>query len=70
MKIVKVGGVIVYDNTLWGGYVALPEEAVPESKRGFTQLTIEFNNFITADPCVEIVHASVGDGMLICKRIR
>ena len=69
MKLVKVGGIVIYDNTLWGGYVALPEEAVPEKKRAWRQATIEFNKSITADPCVEISHASVGDGILICRRI-
>ncbi|GMY36245.1 probable caffeoyl-CoA O-methyltransferase At4g26220 isoform X2 [Fagus crenata] len=69
MKLVKVGGIVIYDNTLWGGYVALPEEAVPEKKRAWRQATIEFNKSITADPCVEISHASVGDGVLICRRI-
>ena len=69
MKLVKVGGIIIYDNTLWGGYVALPEEDVPEKKRAGRQSTIEFNNSISADPRVEISHASVGDGVLICRRI-
>uniref|UniRef100_A0A2N9J7P8 Caffeoyl-CoA O-methyltransferase n=1 Tax=Fagus sylvatica TaxID=28930 RepID=A0A2N9J7P8_FAGSY len=69
MKLVKVGGIVVYDNTLWGGYVALPEEVVPEKKRALRQATIEFNNSTSADPRVEISHASVGDGILICRRI-
>ncbi|KAE7998596.1 hypothetical protein FH972_003127 [Carpinus fangiana] len=69
MKLIKVGGMVIYDNTLWGGYVALPEEAVPESKRAWRKSTMEFNNSIAADPRVEISHASIGDGMLICRRI-
>ena len=69
MRLVKVGGIIIYDNTLWGGYVALPEEDVPEKKRAGRQSTIEFSNSISADPRVEISHASVGDGVLICRRI-
>lgn len=69
MKLVKVGGVVMYDNTLWGGYVALPEEAVPEYKRASRQSTIDFNNSISADPRVQISHASVGDGILICMRV-
>ena len=70
MKLIKVGGIVIYDNTLWGGYVALPEEAVPEKKRASTKSVVEFNDSISADPRVEISHASVGDGMLICRRIR
>jgi len=69
MKLIKVGGMVIYDNTLWGGYVALPEEAVPETKRAWRKSTMEFNNSIAADPRVEISHASIGDGMLICRRI-
>ncbi len=69
MKLVKVGGMVIYDNTLWGGYVALPEEVVPEKKRAWRQTSIEFNISISADPRVEISHASVGDGILICRRI-
>lgn len=68
-KLVKVGGIIIYDNTLWGGYVVLPEEDVPEKKRAWRQSTIEFNNSISSDSRVEISHASVGDGVLICRRI-
>jgi len=32
IKLVKVGGMVIYDNTLWGEYVALPEEVVPKKK--------------------------------------
>ncbi|GMY36244.1 probable caffeoyl-CoA O-methyltransferase At4g26220 isoform X2 [Fagus crenata] len=69
MKLVKVGGIVIYDNTLWLGSVALPEEAVPEKLRAWRQSTIEFNNSISNDPRVEIAQASVGDGILICRRI-
>ncbi|KAJ4828900.1 hypothetical protein Tsubulata_013777 [Turnera subulata] len=33
MKLVKVGGLVEYDNTLWGGTVAWPLQAVPQGKR-------------------------------------
>lgn len=69
MKLVKVGGLVVYDNTLWGGYVALPEDAVPERKKHSRMYIMEFNKLVCTDPRVEISHASVGDGMLICRRI-
>ncbi|XP_024017210.1 probable caffeoyl-CoA O-methyltransferase At4g26220 [Morus notabilis] len=32
-NLVKVGGVIIYDNTLWEGFVALPEEYFSEEER-------------------------------------
>ncbi|XP_024185415.1 probable caffeoyl-CoA O-methyltransferase At4g26220 [Rosa chinensis] len=69
MKLVKIGGIVMYDNTLWGGAVAKPEDAVPETKRELRRATIEFNKSVSADPRVEISHASVGDGNIICRRI-
>ncbi|XP_062014863.1 probable caffeoyl-CoA O-methyltransferase At4g26220 isoform X1 [Rosa rugosa] len=69
MKLVKIGGIVMYDNTLWGGAVAKSEDAVPETKRKLRQATIEFNKSVSADPRVEISHVSVGDGIIICRRI-
>ncbi|XP_062088816.1 probable caffeoyl-CoA O-methyltransferase At4g26220 [Humulus lupulus] len=69
IKLVKVGGVIVYDNTLWGGSVALPVEAVHETKRSARQATIDFNKAITADPRVQTSLVSISDGITICKRL-
>jgi len=40
MKLLKVGGIVVYDNTLWGGTVAMPEEFASEIMRGGRQPTI------------------------------
>ncbi|KAL7196321.1 hypothetical protein ACSBR1_036346 [Camellia fascicularis] len=62
MKLVKVGGLLVYDNTLWGGTVAKPEESVPVYKRQWRKATIEFSKSITADHRVEISHVPSGDG--------
>lgn len=69
MKLLKVGGVVVYDNTLWGGSVALPEKSVAEDMKQGRQLTIELNKSLAADPRVQISHASVGDGITICRRM-
>ncbi|XP_024190821.1 probable caffeoyl-CoA O-methyltransferase At4g26220 isoform X2 [Rosa chinensis] len=69
MKLVKIGGIVVYDNTLWGGTVAKPEEVVPENKRELRRHAVEFNKLVSADPRVEISHASIGDGIIICRRI-
>ncbi|KAL7170967.1 hypothetical protein ACSBR2_035761 [Camellia fascicularis] len=69
MKLVKVGGLLVYDNTLWGGTVAKPEESVPVYKRQWRKATIEFSKSITADHRVEISHVPSGDGVIICRRI-
>ncbi|KAK9275030.1 hypothetical protein L1049_022288 [Liquidambar formosana] len=69
MKLVKVGGIIVYDNTLWGGTVAWPEESVPVAKRNIRQSSIEFNKSLVADPRIESSLAPLGDGLTICRRI-
>ncbi|OMO91632.1 O-methyltransferase, family 3 [Corchorus olitorius] len=69
LKLVKVGGVIIYDNTLWIGTVARPEEAVSEDKREWRRSVMEFNKSISADGRLEISLAPLGDGMTICRRI-
>ncbi|KAI4306708.1 hypothetical protein L6164_029963 [Bauhinia variegata] len=69
MKLLKVGGVVVYDNTLWGGSVAMSEEDTEEGKKEGRQIIIEFNKLLAADPRVQISQAPVGDGITICRRI-
>ncbi|KAJ4828897.1 hypothetical protein Tsubulata_013772 [Turnera subulata] len=65
-----VGGLIVYDNTLWGGTVAWPEEDVPQGKRPLRLSVIEFNKKIAADDRVDISLVPLGDGSTICRRLR
>ncbi|KAE9607601.1 putative flavone 3'-O-methyltransferase [Lupinus albus] len=69
IKLVKIGGIVAYDNTLWGGMVALPEKLVPESKRKWRQSTLEFNKAISKDYRVEIAFVSIGDGVIFCRRV-
>ncbi|XP_022749907.1 probable caffeoyl-CoA O-methyltransferase At4g26220 isoform X2 [Durio zibethinus] len=69
MKLVKVGGIVVYDNTLWGGTVAMPEECTPEKMREGRQRTLDLNKLLAADPRVQISLAPLGDGITICRRI-
>ncbi|KAJ4846278.1 hypothetical protein Tsubulata_008797 [Turnera subulata] len=69
MKLVKVGGLVVYDNTLWGGTVAWPEEAVPQGKRPGRLSLMEFNKKIAADDRVDISLVPLGDGSTICRRL-
>ncbi|KAK9275084.1 hypothetical protein L1049_022343 [Liquidambar formosana] len=47
MKVLKVGGVVVCDNTLRRGMVALPESAVPEGRKQDRQLilVLKFHTF-------------------------
>ncbi|GLU10010.1 hypothetical protein SLE2022_268400 [Rubroshorea leprosula] len=69
MKLVKVGGIVVYDNTLWGGSVAMPEDGTPETLREGRRRTLDLNKLLAADPRVQISHAALGDGITICRRL-
>ncbi|KAF5458907.1 hypothetical protein F2P56_022901 [Juglans regia] len=69
MKLIKVGGLVVYDNTLWAGTVVMPDGLVPEFMKPGKQLTIELNKLLAADPRVQLSHASIGDGITICRRL-
>ncbi|OMO67343.1 O-methyltransferase, family 3 [Corchorus capsularis] len=69
MKLVKVGGIVAYDNTLWGGTVAIPEECTPEGVREGRQRTLDFNKLLAADSHVQILLAPLGDGITICRRL-
>ncbi|MED6192110.1 hypothetical protein PIB30_006936 [Stylosanthes scabra] len=68
LKLIKIGGIIIYDNTLWGGMVAWPEEEVPAIKRPFREAVLSFNKAISDDCRIEIALASIGDGFTICRR--
>jgi caffeoyl-CoA O-methyltransferase len=68
IKLIKIGGLIIYDNTLWGGTVAWPEELVPGPIRNIRQGALAFNKAIASDSRIEISLVSIGDGFTICKR--
>lgn len=69
MRLIKVGGIIVYDNTLWGGFVAEPDSSTPESRREGRKATLELNEKLSADQRVQISQAALGDGITICRRL-
>ncbi|XP_021283198.1 flavonoid 3',5'-methyltransferase-like [Herrania umbratica] len=70
LKLVKVGGTIAYDNTLWYGSVAESEKEVTDDLiKMFRNFVIEFNSFIAADPRVESSLLSIGDGLTLCRRL-
>ncbi|KAK7251485.1 hypothetical protein RIF29_34734 [Crotalaria pallida] len=69
IKLVKIGGIVAYDNTLWGGTVALPEKSVPEPKRECRLSALAFNKAVSNDSRVEIAFVSIGDGMIFCRRV-
>ncbi|GJZ47718.1 probable caffeoyl-CoA O-methyltransferase [Tanacetum coccineum] len=69
MKLVKINGIIVYDNTLWYGTVAKPEDAVPDVLKEWRSSALHFNKALAADPRVKIAMAPLGDGNTICRRL-
>ncbi|GAU48186.1 hypothetical protein TSUD_141750 [Trifolium subterraneum] len=69
IKLVKVGGLLIYDNTLWGGRVAWAEDKIPPHSKSGTTAAIEFNKKIRDDSRVEFSLTSIGDGLSICRRI-
>ncbi|KAJ7959768.1 Caffeoyl-CoA O-methyltransferase [Quillaja saponaria] len=69
LKLLKVGGVVMYDNTLWAGTVVMSDEITPEAMKTSRLSILEFNKLLAADSRVQISHAPLGDGITICMRI-
>ncbi|XVE81158.1 hypothetical protein DITRI_Ditri15bG0040100 [Diplodiscus trichospermus] len=70
VKLVKAGGIIAYDNTLWYGSVAQADNKVEDEYiRSFRNFVVEFNKFVTVDPRVESSILSIGDGLTLCRRL-
>ncbi|XP_047951381.1 probable caffeoyl-CoA O-methyltransferase At4g26220 isoform X2 [Salvia hispanica] len=69
MELLKPGGIAIYDNTLWGGSVAMDEESSvrPRSKPARKDL-IAFNKYIAGDARVKISQVPLGDGITVCRR--
>ena len=70
LKLVKIGGIIGYDNTLWSGSVAAPEEDAKERFiKNHRKSFMELNNFLATDPRIESSLISIGDGLTLCRRL-
>ncbi|KAJ0891132.1 putative class I-like SAM-dependent O-methyltransferase [Helianthus annuus] len=69
INLVKVNGVIVYDNTLWYGSVAKSEDLVPETLKEGRTSVLNFNKALAMDPRVKVSMAPLGDGITICRRV-
>ncbi|PQQ19134.1 caffeoyl-CoA O-methyltransferase [Prunus yedoensis var. nudiflora] len=70
IELVKVGGVIGYDNTLWNGSVVAPPDApLRKYVRFYRDFVLELNWDLAVDPRIEICQLPVGDGITLCRRI-
>jgi caffeoyl-CoA O-methyltransferase len=62
LKLLRPGGLIVVDNTLWSG-----EVANPENREADTVALREFNNALHGDPRVDLALLPVGDGLTLAR---
>ncbi|MFS7955447.1 putative caffeoyl-CoA O-methyltransferase [Helianthus anomalus] len=70
IDLVKVGGVIGYDNTLWNGsLVAPPDAPLRKYVRYYRDFVLELNKALAVGPRVEICQLPVGDGITLSLRI-
>ena len=63
MNLVRPGGLIVVDNTLWGG-----EVANPANREQDTVALREFNDELLADPRIDLSLLPLGDGLTLARR--
>ena len=63
---VKIGGVIIADNTLWAGKVVQGKAHKEEQTKGI----LEFNEFVKNDTRVETFMIPIRDGMTILRKIK
>ncbi|KAM0935890.1 putative caffeoyl-CoA O-methyltransferase [Dioscorea sansibarensis] len=72
LKLVKIGGIIAYDNTLWLGTVAIEgpiDSSYPNPVRILKDDIVKFNRALAADPRIDISQLVVGDGLTLCRRV-
>ncbi|XP_052185256.1 flavonoid 3',5'-methyltransferase-like [Diospyros lotus] len=67
LKLVRVGGIIAYDNTLWRGRVVVAEDepAVDVARDAVRKL----NTFLASDPRIDLSLVSIADGLTLCRRL-
>ncbi|KAL2253752.1 UNVERIFIED_CONTAM: Flavonoid 3',5'-methyltransferase [Sesamum indicum] len=71
LKLVKVGGIIAYDNTLWFGTVAASEDdEMQDYLKECRGHIMKLNSFLANDGRIELAHLSIGDGLTLCKRLK
>lgn len=70
MKLIRVGGVVGYDNTLWNGaLVAGPDEPLPQYVRYYKNDILKLNVALAKDPRIQISQVPISDGITLCRRL-
>ncbi|KAE9597637.1 hypothetical protein Lal_00041592 [Lupinus albus] len=70
IELVKVGGLIGYDNTLWGGSVVAPPDApLMDYIKHYRGYILDLNKYLANDSRIEICQLPVGDGITLCRRL-
>jgi len=63
LSLVRQGGIVAFDNALWGGRVADPEEREPS-----TLAVRALNARVCNDPRVSATLVPIGDGLLLARK--
>ena len=66
LSVLRPGGVILVDNTLWDGHVVDPDYDHDRQTQGIR----DFNDFLVSDPRVEQVILPLRDGLTIVRRLK
>lgn len=63
LMLLRPGGLVAVDNTLWDGAVADPEDRSPEA-----EIMRHFNEHLRADERVDLALVPIGDGLTLARR--
>jgi predicted O-methyltransferase YrrM len=63
LQLVRAGGLLLFDNTLWGGAVADPRDREPD-----TLAIRELNDALHRDERVSISLVPIGDGLTLARK--
>ncbi|CAM6048474.1 unnamed protein product [Sphagnum compactum] len=70
IKLVKVGGLIAYDNTLWNGaLVGSPNDELPKYIRYYMDYILDLNQTLAKDSRIQISQVPISDSITLCRRL-